>query len=121
MSMIYQVDSKPYYRGVVVSETARKRRHPEPTPTRESRDGEIVISRGLTMFGILSQHLFPRVSCLFGNWLTSLSDLAPYLLTWPTIHHAMFDADHEAQAHDSHEDPDLSPTQSSYRSTPHSR
>jgi hypothetical protein len=27
------VDSREYYRGVAMSDTARKRRHPEPTPT----------------------------------------------------------------------------------------
>jgi hypothetical protein len=32
------LDNGEYYRGVAVSDTARKRRHPEPTPARQSRD-----------------------------------------------------------------------------------
>lgn len=47
-----------------MSDTARKRRHPEPTPTVRA---ETDISRGLTMFGTVSQQLTLGTYGYLGN------------------------------------------------------
>jgi hypothetical protein len=47
-----------------MSDTVRKRRHPEPTPT---VGAETEISRGLTILGTFSQQLTPEACHYIGN------------------------------------------------------
>ncbi|CEI41357.1 unnamed protein product [Fusarium venenatum] len=86
-----------------MSDTVRKRRHPEPTPT---VGAEIEISRGLTIFGTFSQQLTPEACCYFGKAIGYLS--GPSMMSKEdTLGSSLISSNSGNEAHDIHKNPEL--------------